>query len=681
MFSRLAATSAILASATSHALAAPPRELDKADYTDRLHAMWLAECVANWTGIKTEGRRQAAPFHTDADWGANPYPDSPWINLSYVLFDDPWKADDDTDIEYVYLHLLTQFNATHLTPDQIRDGWVLHINHDIWVSDAAARALMTIGARPPATAFAQAMGPPGYADHSLKIDAQLTTEFFGALAPGMPDIALELADLPIRTTACGHAAHAAQFYVILYSLATQVDRTLSPADQVVWLVRQARKFIPDTSKAADIADFVLADYLSNADKDDWESTRDKVYQRYQLNAAVNGFTMRGWNESSVNFACGLIALLYGQLDIPKTIRIGALSGWDSDNGTATMGGLMGLTHGMPDLLAAFPEWQASPPSDRFWIGRTRDNLPDYLPADPAADDTLTLMAQRCIPIIDRVVAESGGRVSDSTWLLAPGGAGDGLTHAAALNFSPTQRDTARSANIQVPLAGGAVTPESSISGFPESGYGSWYLPLICSGAIYDFRGTEIDSGWKAAYSTERSTPTPAIHSLTVTYSQPVEVHTIRFVEGLHHHAPTDAHPGGWFESAIVEAFVNGAWIAPTATPSEPLNPDIPFQTIDFILAQPITATAIRISGPAGGGGGDPDHTFITCAALDALSSPIAPLRKTFDVNGDGSQDVEDLYRWCAGSVDLNNDGAADGADRDDLRRAVRWNEREGMATR
>jgi hypothetical protein len=54
-----------------------PRLIDKADDRARLHGLWLAECVANWTGIKTEGRRIAPPFLTDADWGTNPFPEAP----------------------------------------------------------------------------------------------------------------------------------------------------------------------------------------------------------------------------------------------------------------------------------------------------------------------------------------------------------------------------------------------------------------------------------------------------------------------------------------------------------------------------------------------------------------------------------------------------------------------------
>ena len=307
-------------------------QLSRCEYAQRLRAMWLGEAIANWTGLTTEGVRQDAPFYTDADWTLDQ-------NLSWKMDDvidfvlqDPWLADDDTDIEYVYLHLMDQQHNPLLSGDQIAAGWQAHINDWIWVSNQQARNLMQLGALPPTTSMG-ALNP----DY-LAIDAQLTTELFGALAPSMPEMALQLANLPILTTAGGYAAHAAQFYVLLYALSSQVDQTLPRSEQVIGLVSGARLYIPDTSKSADIVDFVLADFLSNPDGDDWERTRDRVYERYHQHAADYGFVYRDWTESSVNFASGLIALLYGEGDFRRTVQIGTLTGWDSDNGTATMGG-------------------------------------------------------------------------------------------------------------------------------------------------------------------------------------------------------------------------------------------------------------------------------------------------------------------------------------------------------
>ena len=221
--------------------------------------------------------------------------------------------------------------------------------------------------------------------------------------PGMPERALLLADLPIRTTANGFAAHAAQFNAMLYALAADIPPGLSGRDKALWLVDESLKWIPATSRAR-LVRFVREDFLANPDVNDWELTRDRIADRYMINAAANGFQYLNWFESSVNFACGVMCLLYGECDFKKTVRIGTLSGWDSDNCTATMGGLLGLLLGYDQLVAQFPAYT---PDDRYWIDRTRNNLPDYLPADPFAEDTLTMMATRMMPLIDAEVRRAG----------------------------------------------------------------------------------------------------------------------------------------------------------------------------------------------------------------------------------------------------------------------------------
>ena len=66
------------------------------------------------------------------------------------------------------------------------------------------------------------------------IDAQLTTEIFGLFSPTRPDIALRMANMPIKTTANGNAKWAAEFYVVMYSLASYVENELSMKEKVFW---------------------------------------------------------------------------------------------------------------------------------------------------------------------------------------------------------------------------------------------------------------------------------------------------------------------------------------------------------------------------------------------------------------------------------------------------------------
>jgi hypothetical protein len=194
-------------------------------------------------------------FYTRQDWGQADQPSiwsegipsdlSPTIDWVFTPDDSAWGADDDTDIEYMYQHLLLEYQTSILSPEQIRDGWLRHIYSDentpftndrgepenyLWVSNQQAHDLMREQGLLPPTTSDPALNP-----HHDMIDAQLTTEIFGLFAPGRPDIALRLAYLPIRTTARGDAALAAEFYVVMHSLAANVDPAKSVSAQVIQL--------------------------------------------------------------------------------------------------------------------------------------------------------------------------------------------------------------------------------------------------------------------------------------------------------------------------------------------------------------------------------------------------------------------------------------------------------------
>ncbi|MBX3383117.1 MAG: ADP-ribosylglycohydrolase family protein [Phycisphaeraceae bacterium] len=636
---------------------AAPRTLSQSEYRQRMRGMWLGQCIANWTGLQTEGRHRQPPFLTDADWG-QPQPYTNGFPLEFKWFYNPWGADDDTDIEYVYQHLMTLHGTPLLSPAHIRDGWQEHINSFIWVSNARARDLMSRGVLPPATGYAAAN------QYRLAIDAQLTTEFFGMFAPGMPHVALRLADLPIRTTAAGHAAHASQFYVVLYSLATQADPSWDGRTTVIWLTQRAREYLPPTSKARDIVTLVLDDFLANPDPDDWERTRDLIDQHLRVNAAQNGYVYRGWTESSINFASGLLALLYGQGDYRRTVQIGTLSGWDSDNGTATMGGLLGLMLGYGGVMAQFNNG----PRENYWISRTRDNMPDYTGPGDNYEDTFLMIADRALPIVRGVINSAGGRADDDhdVWLLPPA-----LTAVTPLQANPLTREHARSANNTVRDAGGIVTASvvvGSGTGTPPSSRGRTDPAAFADGLETGFLGREENDSQRLFYTSQsKGVPPSGLVTLQVVYDRAVPLHAVRFVEGDHF---TTSPAGGWFISAAVEALIGGEWTHIGDLEPASLDPDTPFQIFDLPAPGPgIEATGVRIIGAPGGGG-----LFVTCTELDALGPPAPDPATSYDINADGRVTIEDLYTWEQSPADLNGDGQADTQDRDLLLLAIRWRE-------
>jgi|TARA_B110000259_G_C13980241_1_gene388337 hypothetical protein len=399
--------------------------ISRAEYSEKLQGFWLGQNIANWTGLITEmdkvGTPQTMPFYTDEDWGkpdlkamwGEYVPHASHIGFFFQEQGQAWGSDDDTDMEYMYSFLHDQHRVSKLSAEQIRNGWLKHtysetdaplfkkfpdsipqIENFLWVSNERARILMEQGMTPPETS------DPANNSKSLMIDAQLTTEIFGLLAPARVDVAMDIAQLPIRTTATLDAQWISQFYVAMHALASRVDASLSLKQQTQWLAEQAKGQLPNDSSAAKMYDFVKTQYMNNPNKEDWESTRDALYQRYQL-SATDGYTYDQPFDAGINFAASLVSLFYGEGDIKRTLQIGTLAGWDSDNPTATWGGLIGFMLGKQGVEEAFGKQNLS---STYSIHRTRRNFPDHN-QDQSGEDDFANMAARDIRTIDRVVVQ------------------------------------------------------------------------------------------------------------------------------------------------------------------------------------------------------------------------------------------------------------------------------------
>jgi hypothetical protein len=389
-------------------------------YYNQLYGFWLGQCIANWTVLVTEmdkivniGEIKTGAFYTRENWGK---PDQPSIwgqgipsdlspTIDFVLRDtnEIWGADDDTDIEYMYQQLLLTNETSILTPQQIRNGWIKHIKQEeenfLWVSNQKAFDLMNQGVLPPET------GSPKNNEHFEMIDAQLTTEIFGLFSPTRPDVAMKMAHLPIQTIAREEAEYIAQFYVSMHSLASITDPNKSLSQRLYWMANQSKKVFPDGSYAAHMFNYAEQLYESGIP---WEQARDSIYIRYQVNQK-DGYDItskklycNGCFAAGINFAASLVSLFYGEGDFQKTIKIGTLTGWDSDNPTATWGGLIGFMIGKDGIEKTFNRKF----SNQFNIHRTRKNFPNN------GIDSFENMAKKGVTITDRVVLEELGGTID-----------------------------------------------------------------------------------------------------------------------------------------------------------------------------------------------------------------------------------------------------------------------------
>ena len=406
-------------------------KIDKDQYSNKLQGFWLGQSIANWTGLITEmdkigniGEIKTGNFYTRENWGKKDEPNiwspkSEYDVIDFVLKENKevWGSDDDTDIEYMYQELLYQNNDIILSPENIRDGWLKHIKKEeenfLWVSNQKAFDLMNDGILPPETSN------PEFNEHFDMIDAQLTTEIFGLLSPVNTINALKMSYLPIRTTSEGDAAMISEFYVSVHSLASTINQNKPLGEELIRISELASRTLDKDSYSFKMYEYVKKKFESGIK---WEQTRDSIYKRYQVDQ-MDGYDITSRNlycngcfASGINFASSLVSLFYGRGDFKETIKIGTLSGWDSDNPTSTWGGLLGFIYGKDHIEEIFNKSL----SNKYNIHRTRQNFENN------GIDDFQSMSEKGLSIIDNVVLQTGGFIEsdENSWYILKQKKGD-----------------------------------------------------------------------------------------------------------------------------------------------------------------------------------------------------------------------------------------------------------------
>jgi ADP-ribosylglycohydrolase len=320
--------------------------------------------VANHTGLAHEGEYLDEPSAAES------------IDLALL---DLWSTDDDTAVEWVAMHILETYGLDP-TYAQIRDEWVDHLNHDIWVSTLKARQLMDEGILPPDTGSAT-LNPEGV----WSMDAQLETELYGLIAPGLPREADRRARYFALVTNSGLAVEASGFYAIMYALAFFES-------DVPTLITKAQGYFPPESQVNQIVDSVK-DWQQRF-PGDWRATRRLIRDHYDTDPE--------WWASKVNLASTIMALLYGDGGILETLTIAALAGWDADNNATTSAGLLGIVYGFRDL----PE-PIRTATDVYFNEDVTGDMPRY--------ETVPEIAARTEALAEAVIRQAGGWVKDGVY--------------------------------------------------------------------------------------------------------------------------------------------------------------------------------------------------------------------------------------------------------------------------
>ncbi|MCE5332539.1 MAG: ADP-ribosylglycohydrolase family protein [Bacteroidales bacterium] len=353
------------------------KTISKEELHDKIAGAWLGQMIGNFYGLPFENKFIDQPGDDDK------WPYGYTKNLDKLARTGGAFSDDDTDFEYIYLLQMEKYGCEP-TYAQLREAWMYHVRDRVWLANRAALGLMYHGFTPPFTGM-KSLNP-----HWYQIDPQLINEIWSYTAPGMITYAAQKSDWAARITSDDWAADPTVHYGAMYANAF-FEKDIEK------LVLNALQQLPAESRYAQTVKEMVALYKKYPN--DWKKSRQEMAKKYYLNE--NPMTKTIWN-ANLNGACGVLSLLYGKGNFQLTMDLACAMGFDADNQTATVGGLLGIMYGakaLPkDLLCPIEGW-TEPFNDKY-INVTRYDMPDAHISD---------MINRTVKQAEDVILKNGGK--------------------------------------------------------------------------------------------------------------------------------------------------------------------------------------------------------------------------------------------------------------------------------
>ncbi len=368
LFLILAGAQTAAAAAAKHSTS-KTLELSHAEYLDRVQAIWTAQMIGQMTGVRFEHRQ------------ASVLPVTPLSKLPGYA-----PVDDDYYYEMVALRAFEKYGIT-LTVQQLGEQW-LDNNAGSWGSSEQALLLLKRGIKPPDT------GSPRYNKLWWTIGPQFSSDLYGALAPGMPNLAAEMARKLGHINGYAEGTDGAVFVAGMISIAFTENDTHS-------IVRKAAALIHPESPYRKCLDLIIA--MADAGSSPQQIFR-AVDERW-------GIEYPATNNAVVNGGFVAVSVWFGAGDFEKTLQLAvhAADFADTDCNTANAESVVAAMHGMK----ALPADQVAALHDRI--------LGDHmgpLKLTPAVDETISGLAQRTAKI-GIAIAAAHGAADDGETLRTP----------------------------------------------------------------------------------------------------------------------------------------------------------------------------------------------------------------------------------------------------------------------
>ena len=334
------------------------------DYEDRVQGIWTAQILGALMGFPFEHKVSSAA----------------WID-TLSLKTNHAPVDDDWYYEIVAIRAFEKYGV-NMSVGQLVRQW-LDNSAGSWGSSEQARILMSRGILPPDC------GHPRYNKLWHSIGPQFSCDVYGALAPGMPNLAGKLARTYGRINGYAEGLDGGVF------IATMISLGFSETDPKV-IVRKAAKIINPSSPYRQCIDLVIQ--LAEKGKSPVEvfnAVEDRWHIEYPAtnNAVPNG---------------GIVAasVWFGEGDFLKTINLAfsAADFTDADCNAANAAAVVGAMHGMKALPAHLVKLL----NDSI-VG---DKMGKVM-LTPAVNESISVLAKRTSAVGMKILKENGARFKEN----------------------------------------------------------------------------------------------------------------------------------------------------------------------------------------------------------------------------------------------------------------------------
>jgi hypothetical protein len=345
--------------------------LPLSEFRDKMTAAWIGQMAGVGWGGPTEFKYKGTIIPADKM--------PAWQPAMVNQF-----RQDDIYVEMTFLRTLELYGFEC----SIRQAGIDFANsgYPLWHANRGGRDALRSGIAPPDS------GHPQFNKHADDIDYQIEADFSGIIAPGLPNLVVELGEKFGRLMNYGDGLYGGQFVGGMYAEAYFED-------DPVKLVEAGLKCIPEKSQYAEAVRDVLAWY--RADPDDWEKTWDKLNRKYHVNADYRRASCSGAGsdfniDAKLNGAYIVMGLLYGKCHLDQTIVISTRCGQDSDCNPSSAAGVLFATVGMSKL------------PDRFTSALDRTSVFSHTAY------SFSRLVEVCEQLTRQAVVRGGGRIEKQT---------------------------------------------------------------------------------------------------------------------------------------------------------------------------------------------------------------------------------------------------------------------------